>query len=155
MKLCTTVLFLTLAALAPCSGAVIYELTGTSGVMSPPFAVSFEETTASFIVANTTIAAADLDACSTSFEACNQVIFEPVSSHDSGFSSLEFFTTGTSTLFFFDLGSFGAAGVYDTVFGAGTGTLTVTETNVIPEPASATLMLGALAGLIAARRFRK
>ncbi len=155
MKLCLTLSLLILATLVPCSGAVTYTLTGESGAISPPFDVSFEVTTSSFLVSNTTIAATDLDACSTSFEACSQVIFEPVSSHDAGFSSIEFFTTTTSTLFFFDLGSFGAPGTYSTVFGAGTGTLTVTETGVIPEPGSAVLMVGALAGLFAVRRFRK
>ena len=126
------VLLLALAALVPCSGAVMYQLAGTSAAAG---VVLFEETVPSFILADATIAAGDLDDCQATLEACLQVVFEPVSSHDASYSSIEFFTTTTSTLFFFDPGSFAAPGVYNTVFGAGTGTLTVTDTGtVIPEP---------------------
>lgn len=153
MRMFKVVTLLVLAALVPCSGAVIYELTGTSGVQ---FAVSFQLTTPSFITTDTTVPAAGLDVCSTTFEACSSVSFSPISLHDNNFSHIEFFTTTTATLFFFDLGSFTAPGSYNTSFGLGEGTLTVTEIDdVVPEPASVTLMLGGIAGLLAARRYRR
>jgi hypothetical protein len=152
VKFRSIVLFLALATVAPCSGAVLYELTGTSSVTGTPFAVSFAETLPGFILGGITVPAVQLDACSTGFEVCSQVSFEAVSSHDPGFSHVEFSTTTTSTLFFFDLGALGSPGVYNTVFGAGTGTLTVTA--VIPEPGSITLLMLA-AGLLAVRRFAR
>lgn len=153
MNIRKAILALSFLTLLPCEGAVIYQLTGTSSVVSPPFAVDFEATVPAFIMADTTIPAAGLDSCSTGFESCDGVLFEPVSSHDSGFSSIEFFTTNTSTLFFFDLNSFAAPGVYNTVFGAGSGTLTVTETTSgVPEPANWMLVLVPVAGLVVLRR---
>ena len=45
---------------------------------------------------------------------------------------------------------------YNTVFGAGTGTLAVTDTGTaIPEPANAMVVLGAAAGLLQIRRFSR
>lgn len=156
MKLLSTVVLFALTALIPCPGAVIYTLSGTSpNSPTVPFALDFQLTTTNFITANTSVAAAGLDSCNTGFEVCDHVEFQPVSIHDAGFSHIEFFTPTSSTLFFFGLGSFGAPGVYHTVFGAGNGTLTVEQTNGIPEPATIALTFGALAGLLAVRRFRR
>lgn len=156
MKVLIVLFCLFLTALIPCSGAVIYQLVGESGQTLPPFPVTFQLTTPNFISADTNVAAADFDSCTTGFESCNGAFFEPVSHHDTNFSSIEFFTTTTSSLFFFDLGAFGAPGVYQTQFGVGSGTLTVTQTGAaIPEPGAALLVIPALAGMLAARRFRK
>jgi hypothetical protein len=155
VKLLTAVLFSSIA-LCPCSGAVMYTLGGTSpNSPTGPFAVAFQLTTANFITANTSIPAAGLDSCSTGFEVCDHLDFEPVSVHDNRFSHIEFFTTTTSTLFFFPLGSLAAPGVYHTSFGAGDGTLTVSAAAAVPEPATIALTFGVLAALLALRRFRK
>ena len=69
--------------------------------------------------------------------------------------SLEFSTTTASTFFLFDLGALAAPGVYNTVFGAGTGTLTVTETQVIPEPESVVLLLTGASAIVALRLLRR
>jgi len=154
MKILLTVFLVAVASLAPCSGAVVYQLTGTSGVIAPPFAENFQATTASFIVADTTIPVANLDSCTTGLDACTQIVFEPVSSHDASSSSIEFFTVSGSTLYFFASGVFGGTGVFNTTFGAGSGVLTVTTVAAVPEPATVTFVFGAALGLAALRRFR-
>ena len=156
MKLLLT-LFLAFAALCPCSGAVIYTLSGTSpNSPSGPFAVDFAVTTPGFITADTSFMAVGLDSCTTGFEVCDHVEFQPVSIHDPKSAHIEFFTTTTSTLFFFDLGSFSALGPHNTTFGAGEGTLTVAQAGgAVPEPTTIALTFGALTGLLVVRRFRK
>ena len=156
MQIVRICLVLVAAALAPCSAAVMYQLTGTSSNGSPqPYSVGFTLTEAGFITSSTIVPAAALDLCSTGFESCSGVAFDPISPHDATYTSLEFSTTTASTLFFFDLGALAAPGVYNTVFGAGTGTLTVTETQVIPEPGSVILLLSGASAMIAMRRLRR
>lgn len=129
---------------APASAAVLYEFSGAAG--------SFSLTSAQYITADTTIAAGDLDSCSST-GPCLSILFDPQNAGQGLYDRIGFRREAGGPGFwiesyhYFDLGAFGQNGTYASLLGINPATLRVSgtadPTGAVPEPATwAMLILG-------------
>lgn len=136
---------------APAAAAVIYDFTANTSTSGSTG--SFRVTTDDFLTTNTSFSVSELDFCIVSEGDCRSQTFGVGSSYD----VVVFGAGSVYSYYYFNPGSFGGVGTYDTVlFGADqAGRLVVSESlSAIPEPTTWVMMIGgfALAGSAMRRR---
>jgi hypothetical protein len=133
---------------------VTYTFSGLSSAFFSPAQQLFTITVPTFITADTAFLPGDLavGSCTSSVETCTSIHFL-IAPFGPSYDAIDFKTTRTTSLYFFEPGAFGAVGTYQTQVGFNTGTLTVTA---VPEPQTYAMMLAGLAlmGFVVRRRKR-
>lgn len=140
-----------LASAVPAAAIVTYSF-------NDPASGSFTYQTSTYITAQTSVPAASLSSCTTSFGTCGTQTFYPDASAfgAAGYTAIGFqtiFSIGTGTRFsYFAAGAFSTPGSYNELLVGRQSVLTVSGQPSVPEPATWALLVGGFALTGAAMR---